>query len=49
MMTVREYEKIFADECAAFDELSKFVEAGEFLSLGWQRNRGAFVQAKNFV
>ena len=49
MKTIREFEKIFADDCAHFDELSKFVEAGEFLSLGWQRNGGAFVQAKNFV
>lgn len=49
MKIVREFEKIFADECDCFDELSKFVEAGEYLSLGWQRSRGAFVQAKNFV
>ena len=49
MKTIREFEKIFADDCAHFDELSKFVEASEFLSLGWQRNGGAFVQAKNFV
>ena len=49
MKIVREFEKIFADECDCFDELSKFVEAGEYLSLGWQRGRGAFVQAKNFV
>lgn len=49
MKTVREYEKIFANDFEHFDELSKFVEASEFLSLGWQRNGGAFVQAKNYV
>jgi len=49
MKTIREFEKIFADECDCFDELSKFVEASEYLSLGWQRGRGAFVRAKNFV
>ena len=49
MITVREYEKIFANDFEHFDELSKFVEASEFLSLGWQRNGGAYVQAKNYV
>ena len=49
MITIREYEKIFANDFEHFDELSKFVEASEFLSLGWQRNGGAFVQAKNYV
>lgn len=49
MITVHEYEKIFANDFEHFDELSKFVEASEFLSLGWQRNGGAFVQAKNYV
>lgn len=49
MKSIREFEKIFADECDCFDELSKFVEASEYLSLGWQRGRGAFVRAKNFV
>ena len=48
-MIIREYERIFADECPHFDELSKFTEAGEFLSFGWQRGRGAYVQAKNYV
>ena len=43
-MIVREYEKIFADNCQNFDELIKFAQASEFLSLGWQ-----FVQAKNYV
>lgn len=43
-MIVREYEKIFADKCPNFDELIKFAQASEFLSLGWQ-----FVQAKNYV
>ena len=43
-MIVREYEKIFADNCPNFDELIKFAQASEFLSLGWQ-----FVQAKNYV
>ena len=49
MITIREYEKIFAADCPAFDELSKFSEAGDFLSLGWQRGRGEYVQAKNYV
>ncbi len=49
MITIREYEKIFANDCEHFDKLSKFVEASEFLSLGWQRNGGAYVQAKNYV
>ena len=49
MITIREYQKIFAADCPCFDELSKFTEAGDFLSLGWQRNGGAYVQAKNYV
>ena len=49
MITIREYEKIFANDFEHFDELSKFVEASEFLSLGWQRNSVAYVQAKNYV
>ena len=49
MITVREYQKIFAADCPCFDELSKFTEAADFLSLGWQRNGGAYVQAKNYV
>ena len=49
MKTIREYEKIFESDCPDFDELGKFVEASEYLSLGWQRNRGAYVQAKNYV
>ncbi len=48
-MIIREYERIFADDCPYFDELSKFTEAGEFFSFGWQRGRGAYVQAKNYV
>ena len=36
MKTIREHEKIFANDCPHFDELSKFVAAGEFLSLGWK-------------
>lgn len=43
-MTVREYEKIFAENCPKFDELSKFASASEFFNLGWQ-----YVQAKNYV
>lgn len=49
LLTVREHEKIFVNNCPHFDEMSKFVEAGDYLNLGWQRNGGAFVQAKNFV
>ena len=49
MMTIREYEKIFPADCPCFDELSKFAGAGDFLSLGWQRDGGAYVQAKNYV
>lgn len=49
MITIREYQKIFAADCPCFDELSKFTEAGDFLSIGWQRNGGAYVQAKNYV
>lgn len=44
MITVREYEKIFAADCPHFDELAKFADASKFLSLGWN-----YVQAKNFV
>lgn len=44
MKTIREYERIFADECPQFDELSRFADASEFLSLGWK-----YVQAKNYV
>ncbi|MBR1807355.1 MAG: McrC family protein [Selenomonadaceae bacterium] len=44
MKTVREYEKIFADDCPHFDELFKFAAASEFLDLGWRH-----VQAKNYV
>ena len=49
VLTVREYESIFKDDCPPFDELIKFTEASEFLSLSWQRNSGVFVQAKNYV
>ena len=49
LLTVREYEKIFAENCPHFDELIKFTEASEFLSFGWQRNSGVFVQAKNYI
>lgn len=49
MITIHEYERIFAADCPEFDELIKFSEAGDFLSLGWQRGRGAYVQAKNYV
>ena len=44
LLTVREYEKISADDCPHFDELIKFAAASDFLSLGWR-----YVQAKNFV
>ena len=43
-MIVREYEKIFRDDCPNFDELAAFAEAQEFLNLGWN-----CIQAKNFV
>lgn len=49
MKIIHEYEKIFGDDCEHFDELIKFTEASEFLSLGWQRQRGAYVQAKNYI
>ena len=49
LLTVREYEKIFAANCPKFDELIKFAEASEFLSLSWQRQCGAYVQAKNYI
>ena len=44
MMTIREYEKIFPDDCPNFDELRNFAEAGEFFNLSWRH-----VQAKNYV
>ena len=44
MLTVREYQKIFRDDCPHFDELIKFAAASEFLDLNWR-----YVQAKNFV
>lgn len=44
LLIVHEYEKIFATDCEHFDELVKFAEARDFLSLGWQ-----YVQAKNYV
>lgn len=46
--SVKEYEKIFSD-FEYFDELIKFTAASEFLTFGWQKGRGAFVQAKNYV
>ena len=49
LLIIREYERIFESGCPYFDELGKFVEASEYLTLGWQRNRGAYVQAKNYV
>lgn len=48
-LTVREYGFIYKDDCPPFDELIKFTEASEFLSLGWRRNSGVFVQVKNYV
>ena len=44
MLTVREYQKIFPADVPNFDELCKFAEAGDYLSLSWR-----YVQAKNFV
>ena len=41
----REHEKIFAKDCAHFDELSKFVAAGDFFSCLYL---GAFYVAKTF-
>ncbi len=49
VLTVREYESIYKDDCPNFDELIKFTEASDFLSLSWRRNNGVFVQAKNYV
>lgn len=43
-MIVREWDKIYREDCPQFDELAKFAEAREFLSLGWQ-----YVQAKNYI
>lgn len=43
-MIIREYEKIFAKDCPAFNELSRFADASDFLSIGWK-----YVQAKNYV
>ena len=34
MKTVCEYEKIFVDDCAHFDELRKFVAAGDRFKSG---------------
>ena len=44
MMTIHEYEKIYAGDCEHFDELRKFAEASDFLNLSWK-----YVQAKNYV
>ena len=44
MLTIREYEKIYAADCPNFDELRNFAEAGEFFNLSWR-----YVQAKNYV
>ena len=44
MMTIHEYEKIYAEDCEHFDELRKFAEASEFLNLSWK-----YVQAKNYI
>lgn len=44
MLTVREYQKIFPADVPNFDELSKFADAGDYLTLGWR-----YVQAKNYV
>lgn len=44
VLTIREYQKIYADDCPHFNELVKFAEAGEFLTLNWN-----YVQAKNYV
>lgn len=43
-MIVREYEKIFPDDCPNFDELRDFAEASEFFDLSWR-----YVQAKSYV
>lgn len=43
-MIVREYEKIFPNDCPNFDELRNFAEAGEFFNLSWR-----YVQAKNYI
>ena len=43
-MIVREYEKIFPNDCSNFDELRTFAEAGDFCNLSWR-----YVQAKNYV
>jgi len=44
MMTIHEYEKIYAGDCEHFDELRTFAEASDFLNLSWK-----YVQAKNYV
>ncbi|MBQ6296355.1 MAG: McrC family protein [Selenomonadaceae bacterium] len=43
-MIVREYEKIFPNDCPNFDELRNFAESGDFFNLSWR-----YVQAKNYV
>ena len=43
-MIVREYEKIFPDDCPNFDELRNFAETSEFFNLSWR-----YVQAKSYV
>ena len=51
MLTVREYKKIFAEDCDHFDELLKFLESADvsqFLRLGIER-RKKFIQAQNYV
>ena len=44
MMTIREWERIYAVDCPNFDELRTFAEAGEFFNLSWR-----YVQAKSYV
>lgn len=44
LLSIHEYEKIFASDCEFFNELVKFSSASDFLSIGWK-----FVQAKNYV
>ncbi|MBR1647072.1 MAG: McrC family protein [Selenomonadaceae bacterium] len=44
LLTVCEYQKIFREDCPKFDELARFAEASDFLSLGWH-----YVQTKNYV
>ena len=44
MMTIREYEKIYKEDCPNFDELTKFAAADNFFDLRWR-----CVQAKNYV